>query len=163
MKGGLLEIHGKEKHSWSHLNDHLFANNQPIPTQVRQEKIYHIKEWGPRLVIQIFSGEGDLRTLKSFRLDGKSEKCQYDCNYCMEPRCEQLADAARIEQFLDQHFNNAAHADDIVFGVSAGFIELDFELTKLIESLVPIFGSSLSALLNDPIKRQFSQFAFIYE
>ena len=71
MQGGLIEIHGKEKHSWTYLNEHLFAENQPIPTQVRTEKVKQIDEWGPRLVFHIFSGEGDLRELKSFRLDNK--------------------------------------------------------------------------------------------
>ena len=32
-QGGLLEIHGAEKKSWTYLADHLFRNNQPIPSQ----------------------------------------------------------------------------------------------------------------------------------
>ena len=31
--GGLLEIHGAEKKSWTYLADHLFKNNQPVPYQ----------------------------------------------------------------------------------------------------------------------------------
>ena len=32
-RGGLLEIHGADKKSWTYLADHLFRNNQPIPSQ----------------------------------------------------------------------------------------------------------------------------------
>ena len=163
MKGGLIEIHGKEKHSWTHLNEHLFANNQPVPKQVRTEQRWHIDEWGPRLVLHIFNGAGDLRELKSFRFDDTDKSCENECKYCLEPRCERQASASLVENYLDQHFQNEAHADDIVFGVSAGFIDLTPDLTKLIESLVPTFGSSLTKLLDDPIKKQYSQFAFIYE
>ena len=64
---------------------------------------------------------------------------------------------------MTQHFENEAHAEDIVFGISAGFIDLNEDLTSMLEDLVPIFGKSLSSLLNDPVKKQYSQFAFIYE
>ena len=84
MEGGLIEIHGKEKASWTYLNDHLFAQNQPVKTQIRQETgWYAIENWGPRLVFHIFSAEGDLRTLKSFRLDDSDDECNHDCSYCL--------------------------------------------------------------------------------
>ena len=33
QQGGLLEIHGTEKKSWTYLADHMFKNNQPVPFQ----------------------------------------------------------------------------------------------------------------------------------
>merc|ERR1711962_945003 len=60
-KGGLLEIHGSEKKSWTHLADHLFQSNQPIPYQERYEENTYVTKYGPRLVFYIFSAEGDLR------------------------------------------------------------------------------------------------------
>ena len=29
-KGSVCEIHGKEKTSWTYLNDHLFKDNSPV-------------------------------------------------------------------------------------------------------------------------------------
>ena len=93
----------------------------------------------------------------------EDDECQKECTYCIEPKCIRLANEKIIEDYLNDHFENEAHADDIVFGVTAGFIDLTPELTRLIESLVPVYGSSLTSLLSDPIKKQYSQFAFVYE
>ena len=81
----------------------------------------------------------------------------------ISPVCETRSNATEISKFLTSHFENEAHVEDIVFGVSAGFINLTEDLTSLLETLVPVFGKSLSNLLDDPIKKQYSQFAFIYE
>ena len=68
LEGGLIEIHGKEKMSWTHLSDHLFAKNQPVPVVERVEKNWQNIEWGPRIVLHILNAEGDLREVNSFRL-----------------------------------------------------------------------------------------------
>ena len=68
LEGGLIEIHGKEKMSWTHLSDHLFAKNQPVPAVERVEKNWQNIEWGPRIVLHILNAEGDLREVNSFRL-----------------------------------------------------------------------------------------------
>ena len=81
----------------------------------------------------------------------------------ISPVCEKKSNSAQIANFLANHFENEAHAEDIVFGISAGFIDLTEDLTSMLETLVPVFGRSLTSLLNDPIKKQYSQFAFIYE
>ena len=81
----------------------------------------------------------------------------------ISPVCEKKSNSAQIADFLAKHFENEAHAEDIVFGISAGFIDLTEDLTSMLETLVPVFGRSLTSLLNDPIKKQYSQFAFIYE
>ena len=67
LEGGLIEIHGKEKMSWTHLSDHLFAKNQPVPAVERVEKNWQNIEWGPRIVLHILNAEGDLREVNSFR------------------------------------------------------------------------------------------------
>ena len=69
LEGGLIEIHGKEKMSWTHLSDHLFAKNQPVPVVERVEKNWQNIAWGPRIVLHILNAEGDLREVNSFRLD----------------------------------------------------------------------------------------------
>ena len=81
----------------------------------------------------------------------------------MSPVCEKKSNSTQIADFLKKHFENEAHAEDIVFGISAGFIELTEDLTSMLETLVPVFGKSLTGLLDDPVKKQYSQFAFIYE
>ena len=49
-QGGLLEIHGTEKKSWTHLADHLFRNNQPVPFQGPSFK-YELGFPKPRTII----------------------------------------------------------------------------------------------------------------
>ena len=101
-KGGLIEIHGKQKMAWTHLNEHLFANNQPVPYQSRKEVRWHIDEWGPRLVLHVFSTEGDLKVLKSFRLDGQDKVCSFDCSYCLDAVCLTNATVTDIKFFFDR-------------------------------------------------------------
>ena len=61
-----------------------------------------------------------------------------------------------IQAFLD----DSAEENDIVLGFTVGFVTIDQELAEFIENLVPTFEKSLSNVVNDPIKSQYSQFGF---
>ena len=62
---GVLELHGKEKHSWSKLNTHLYAENIPVNDFIIDQK-NHIYN---NLVFHIFTQEGDITELKRFSAD----------------------------------------------------------------------------------------------
>ena len=114
LEGGLIEIHGKEKMSWTHLSDHLFAKNQPVPVVERVEKNWQNIEWGPRIVLHILNAEGDLREVNSFRLVTffltETKKCfrmdglSYECAW--NQYCQTQSTVDDIKFFLDSHFEN---------------------------------------------------------
>lgn len=125
LEGGLIEIHGKEKMSWTHLSDHLFAKNQPVPAVERVEKNWQNIEWGPRIVLHILNAEGDLREVNSFRLefhliitslnllDGnfflnlkKNRMDELDDECAWNKYCQRLSTVPDIKFYLDSHFDN---------------------------------------------------------
>ena len=125
LEGGLIEVHGKEKMSWTHLSDHLFANNQPVPAVERVEKNWQNIEWGPRIVLHILNAEGDLREVNSFRLefhliitslnllDGnfflnlkKNRMDELDDECAWNKYCQRLSTVPDIKFYLDSHFDN---------------------------------------------------------
>ena len=60
--GGVLEMHGKEKHHWTNLDEHIFKNNVPAEQLLfKQNKWNSIDERviNNRLVFHILSAEGD--------------------------------------------------------------------------------------------------------
>ena len=70
-KDGVVEVHGKEKHHWTHLEDHLFKNSVAVEqlnwsqdrnnnpaTQLRGQK---------RMVFHVLSAEGDLKDTFSIK------------------------------------------------------------------------------------------------
>ena len=70
--------------------------------------------------------------------------------------CIQSATTQDIQTFLDDF----AEENDIVLGFTVGFVTIDQELAEFIENLVPTFDKSLSNVVNDQIKSQYSQFRF---
>ena len=70
--------------------------------------------------------------------------------------CIQSATTQDIQAFLDE----SAQDNDIILGFTVGFVTIDQDLADFIENLVPTFEKSLSNVVNDPIKSQYSQFSF---
>ena len=111
--------------SWTHLSDHLFAKNQPVPAVERVEKNWQNIEWGPRIVLHILNAEGDLREVNSFRLefhliitslnllDGnfflnlkKNRMDELDDECAWNKYCQRLSTVPDIKFYLDSHFDN---------------------------------------------------------
>ena len=59
----VLELHGKEKKSWTHLNEHLFANNLPFHPIVIDSDI-ETQDSG--ISLHRFNTAGELKELKTF-------------------------------------------------------------------------------------------------
>jgi len=60
---GVLEMHGKEKHHWTHLNEHIFKNSIPAESLEFRQDINSETFLGNRLVIHVLSAEGDLKDI----------------------------------------------------------------------------------------------------
>ena len=60
----VLELHGKEKKSWTYLEDHLFRNSIPADNiEFYQDRFADTVIIGNRLVFHVVSAEGDLRDI----------------------------------------------------------------------------------------------------
>ena len=80
---GVLEMHGKEKVSWTHLNEHIFRDNIPV-----EQLFWRQHRWGAnihsgndnhignRLVFHVLSEEGDLKDTYQFRNGTHTDEIQ---------------------------------------------------------------------------------------
>jgi len=67
----VLEMHGKEKLSWTHLTEHIFRDSIPAEALEFQQLKNTDVFMGNRIVFHVLSAEGDLKDIKTTD-DGES-------------------------------------------------------------------------------------------
>ena len=134
----VLEMHGKEKQSWTYLEDHLFRNSIPADNiEFYQDGQSASGVNGNRLVFHVVSAEGDLRDM--FYLENGS------------------TDYAGLEAWIASY-----DKDDNIFLFFTDFL---FELSQEIADILGEHGIDsiqLNGLLANENSRKFSQIAGVF-
>ena len=73
---GVLELHGKEKHSWTHLNEHIFKDSIPAESHEFKQVFGSQTFLGNRLIIHVLSAEGDLKEISTVNNGGNLDTAQ---------------------------------------------------------------------------------------
>merc|ERR1711892_35896 len=70
-QGGILEMHGQEKHSWTYLEDHLVRNGIAADNLTWIQDKQSDTLVGNRMIFQVLSAEGDLQDI--YHVDNGTE------------------------------------------------------------------------------------------
>ena len=132
----VLEMHGKDKKSWTHLADHLFRNNIAADDLIfNQDKdTKQVNIIGNRLVFHAISAEGDLRDTASIN---NGETNFHNLTNWLE------------ENHIDEN--------SILF-----FTDFVYELTDDLKDILLGFGIDISGLMTTENNRKYSQIAGIF-
>ena len=134
--GGVLELHGKEKKSWTHLSDHLVRNGIAADDLIWEQHQQAQTMNGNRLVFHVLSAEGDLRD--TFALDSGSNNFE------------------DLSIWIDYY-----HNENNVFAFWTDFY---YELTSNLDRVLSPFmdTSELSTILRDSSITKYTQIAGVF-